>query len=190
MASRCPKLEVKKFDPFKKIDFDSTDMIVIHVGVNDIDKKNGRDVFEEIKHIITHIKSLAPSVKLVVSEITPRNDNRDPEVKICNTLLKSLLEKDITLAYHQNLRNNEWSFYDDVKHLSKVSIAKFASNLKQAFRRAFGIDRSTNKQRYLHKNNEYYDNQNHMSTDTHSNNHSLESFKADPLSKLTSFLGK
>ena len=88
----------------------------------------------------------------------------------------------LTISYHRNLRNKEWSFHDDTKHLSEISIAKFAGNLKSAFRGALGINRKLKVSRP-------YD---ILSYQKHSRKRQptsefLESFKANLLSKLASF---
>lgn len=74
---------------------------------------------------------------IILSEITPRRNQKDVDVKRCNELR---VKKDyITLAYHSNLRNDRWSHYDDDKHISKYAVAIFAANLKRALRKAHGI---------------------------------------------------
>lgn len=44
-------------------------------------------MFSEIEKIINKCRGKFPGIKLVISEITPRNDGRDTEVKNCNKLL-------------------------------------------------------------------------------------------------------
>ena len=62
----------------------------------------------------------------------------------------------VTVVPHSNLRNERWSFHEDDKHLAELSIAKFASNIKVGFRKAFGINNSkrTPGKHFNHKNND------------------------------------
>ena len=122
-------------------DLTSHTMVAIHVGTNDVDKKDGATVFALLKDVVRRMTESAPDIKIVVNELTPRRDTRDTEVVICNSLLQSLNEEyeNVTIATHSNLRVADWKFHDDDKHLSQVSIAKFASNIKVAFRKAYNI---------------------------------------------------
>ena len=122
------------------IELEHTRLLIINVGVNDLDKKDGRDVFNELKSILEDITKSVPHIKIVLSEITPRNDERDAQVIICNALLKDAFSRsrNVTIAHHNKLRNSEWSFHEDAKHLSRISIGKFAWNLKNAIRSAMG----------------------------------------------------
>ena len=89
------------------------------------------------------LSKLPTGGKLVISEVTPRQKKLDEAVMQCNKHLYNFTSgnNSITLARHSNLRNNEWSFHKkgDDKHLEERSIARFASNLKIAFRKAIGI---------------------------------------------------
>ena len=62
-------------------DLSSVAMVCIHVGVNDTDKKSGQEVFSAINNIVSMIQELSPNIKIVLSELTPRNDERDPAVQ-------------------------------------------------------------------------------------------------------------
>ena len=124
------------------------DLVFIHVGVNDIDTENGAKVATNLVDLVRGLKRKYPSLKIAVSEVTPRQLHRDEEVIECNTILHATLrfDKEVTIAKHGNLRNERWSFHkkNDDKHFSEVSIARFASNLKTAFRTAIGL-RNTQK---------------------------------------------
>ena len=115
--------------------------IVRSVGVNDIDVRSGKEVFSKFKQIVEDIWCKSPHIKIIMNEITPRNDDRDHEGMVCNDLLKqySITHDKLFLATQRNMRNDEWSLYDYIKHISKHGTAKFASNMKRAFRQAFGI---------------------------------------------------
>ena len=114
--------------------------ILINVGVNDTDRKNGKDVFNEMENIITLIKSKWPNVKIILCELTPRNDSNDIHVLECNKLLQtySINDENIFLADHSNLRENSYSRLKDRKHVSKPKIGDFVINIKKALCAAYG----------------------------------------------------
>ena len=115
--------------------------VAMSVGVNDIDVRSGKEVFSKFKQIVEDIWCKSPHIKIIMNEITPRNADRGHEGTVCNDLLKqySITHDKLFLATQRNMRNDEWSLYDDIKHISKHGTAKFASNMKRAFRQAFGI---------------------------------------------------
>ena len=147
--------------------FDGVGLIFIHTGVNDIDTEDGNKVAENLIGIVKMIKKNLPNVKVVVSEVTPRQIHRDDEVKRCNTTLHTALDKelDVTIAKHSNLRNERWSFHikGDDKHFAQISIARLAKNLKIAFRTALGFSTSrknsasNRKQKYPSKKSGHSD---------------------------------
>ena len=135
----------------KSMDLSDMDLVFIHVGVNDIDTENGAKVATNLVDLVRGLKRKYPSLKIVVSEVTPRQLHRDDEVIECNKILHATLrfDKEVTIAKHGNLRNERWSFHkkNDDKHFSEISIARFASNLKTAFRTAIGLSNTQKKGR-------------------------------------------
>ena len=127
-----------------KHELNNYDVIIVHVGVNDIDKHDGPTVAEKLADVTKRIAEAAPHAKILLSEVTPRQLNRDDQVVECNQLLPSAVHSDIVIIRHSNLRNDEWSFHDagDDKHLAEDSIARFAGNLKAGFRRAIGASQT------------------------------------------------
>ena len=137
----------------EKNDLRDYDVVVIHVGVNDIDRTEGREVAKRLINVTSRIKAAAPGIQIILSEVTPRQLTRDDEVIACNEELRILQGTDnITLAKHSNLRDKQWSFHKpkDDKHFTKPAIARLAGNLKSAFRKAMNIRprRSSNNDRY------------------------------------------
>ena len=131
------------------------------VGCNDVEYKSGVDVFIDIKKTAERIQSMYPDVKVIVSEVTPRMDSEDldKEVKECNELLNDFVKQseNTFIVRNSNLRDRKF-FLDDGKHLKQNTIARFASNIKWALRRAYGIKwtnytTNTTDRRY---NNQYY----------------------------------
>ena len=147
---------------------------------------SGQVVFEDLEKITSEIE--APNEKIIISELTTRNDKRDPEVQLCNACIKLMkvnnCHHNVTIVCHQNSRNSDWTFHYDGKHLFKISIARFALNLKSSFRKAFGIYKS----KPLSRDNKGYHHQQQDNNAKYSNNGSWKSLKAELLSMLTSFL--
>ena len=119
------------------------DLVLIHNGVNDLDKQDGATVARSILAVVKRMKTEHPDLNIVVSEVTPRQLNKDDQVLICNEHLHTYFDKmdKVTMAVHSNLRTEDWSYYDegDNKHLANSTIKHFASNLKAALREAVGI---------------------------------------------------
>ena len=89
----------------QRIDVSQYDVIIVHVGVNDIDKHSSASVAERLAEITQQIADAAPQSKILLSEVTPRQFNRDNEVRECNEILPNLLDSEVTLIRHSNLRN-------------------------------------------------------------------------------------
>ena len=135
----------------------SLNYVMRNVGVNDLDEKNHTQVFGEAEILFDEIRSKHPGIKLIVSEITPRNDIRDSEVKAFNNLLHNYAvnHADITVAIHNNLRDPSWSMYRDAKHIKEEKIGKFAANLIKALKTAYGITNKSELFRNTVQNCEY-----------------------------------
>ena len=123
--------------------------MLISCGVNDIDTKSGLEVADEILYTINRIKQKYPTIKIIISEITPRKDKMDEEVLKCNSkiLINIRSLENVFLVEQQNLRDPNWSMHHDVKHIKKRCIPKFAANLKKGLRLAYGIDHVDRSQR-------------------------------------------
>ena len=68
-------------------DIKKQNYILINTGLNDIDTKSGIQVFSEIKKTINLIKTKYPNTKIIMCEVTPRDDIRDVHVIECNKLV-------------------------------------------------------------------------------------------------------
>jgi len=171
------------------IDQKDFDIIFIHTGVNNIDTCAGKSVSDDLVDIVHKLRTEYPSIKIIVSEITPRQLQMDNEVLICNKNLHASLEKveNVTIALHSNLRNERWSFHkkNDDKHFSKISISRFAANIKIAFRKAIGLS-SRNKQgsgSALNKNIRRKNNKDSLEREN------VHSFKKELINFLNSYKG-
>ena len=92
---------------------------------------------------INFVKSLYPSIKVIVSEFTPRNDARDKEVLSCNEMLHKGAGgmENVFIVSHSNLRDENMSMFDDAKHIRKENVNVFAGNIKAGLRKAYGMPR-------------------------------------------------
>ena len=140
-------------EKIEKTSFADFDIVVIHVGVNDIDTKDGQTVADDLYKEVETIRTKAPHVKVVLSEVTPRQNSRDNEVIECNKQLETFSSSDtnITLATHSNLRYPEmFRSKTDDKHFHQNKSGILASNIKRALRQALGIQNERNP-----RNNNY-----------------------------------
>ena len=131
LSSKCSSL-LHKHNP---------DMVLIHTGVNDLDKVDGATVARSLAQTVQKMNNMRPNLKIIVSEITPRKINKDDQVILCNQHLHTYFEamNNVVMAIHSNLRTENWEFHEDDKHFLQASIGKFASNLKVALRKTIGM---------------------------------------------------
>ena len=115
--------------------------ILISSGCNDLDTKEPGQLIEEIKNTINDINIKFPGIKIILSQITPRKDEIDRAVVEYNTLLVNLYEYEpnIFIVDHNNLRDENYSMLFDNKHIHRRAVPLFASNIKKALRKAYGI---------------------------------------------------
>ena len=90
----------------KSLDLSALETIFINCGVNDIDYMRGSEVHKLLMSTIDTITQRLPHVKIVVSEITPRTDQKDADVIKCNKMLADsiLMMENVILIDHSNLR--------------------------------------------------------------------------------------
>ena len=111
-----------------------------------------------LKQIMDNIKEKYPGVKTILSEITPRADNKDVEVQSCNKLIREFArcnQGNIFTAKHDNLRHPEGKFLYDAKHIKENIVPRFASNLKRALERAYDRERPSNRVPRTEERNTY-----------------------------------
>ena len=112
------------------------DMLVICCGTNDVDKCPGVTVAQKLIQTVHKVKLQHPHTKIVVSEATPRQFDRDEEIKKCNQVLHSQLDNahNVSIAVQSRLRESNWSLYEDNKHILRNRINVYAGNIKSAMR--------------------------------------------------------
>ena len=108
------------------------------VGVNDLDIKSPRLLFTSIRVTVELLRRKFPGIRVILSEITPRNDKLDNQVKEVNYMINAYAKKcdDIFTVIHSNMRNPD--FFSDERHFIKSIIPRFASNIKMGLKRAYG----------------------------------------------------
>ena len=124
----------------------------LNVGCNDLDSKSGDEVFAGMTNIIEKLRRKFPGIKIILSEITPRMDMLDLQVKATNTLLNQYVDRndDLFIAQHSNMRDPDFFIKDDPKHFHANCIARFASNIKKALNLAYGREQLFRRE---HKSN-------------------------------------
>ena len=135
--------------------------ILINIGTNDIETKTANQVYKEITEIIDILKSKYPGIKIIICEVTPRADEKDDDVIICNRMLNEYAPRvdNLFIVNHSNLRDENYSLFSDTKHVKERCIPKLAKNIKIGLRQAYygkqnenRYDRE-NKYRYTSREN-------------------------------------
>ena len=97
------------------------------------------EIHDDLLTIIGNIKIKNPNTKILLSEITPRNDAFDKEVMQLNAPLFNSIRLDDTvyLVRQSNLRRSE--YFHDNEHIDRNHINQLAGNIKFSLRKALGI---------------------------------------------------
>ena len=134
------------------INYTNLKYFFMSVGCNDCDTLDAETVVDKLKSIVAKLKSRYPLIKIIVSEITPRKDDRDEIVKDANVLINRFVKESekVFVVRNSNLRNRNYTFHEDNKHISSGCIAKFAANIKHALRVAYGRKKFEPASQHLH----------------------------------------
>ena len=112
--------------------------IIINTGVNDIDHMATENLVKDQVLLVNTATRAFPEVKVILSGITPRNDNLDQSVIVANREIHEEIKNlpNVFHVYNGDLR--QVRYYHDVKHLNKkVGIPTLAKNIKKELRLAF-----------------------------------------------------
>ena len=114
---------------------------MINTGINDTDDKCAEEIIEEFKNTIHLLKTKYDGIKIIISVITPRKDDKDKVVIECNRILSSICkdESNVYLISHDNLRDDTYSNLYDTKHIHYRAVGLFVTNIKQEMRKAYVI---------------------------------------------------
>jgi hypothetical protein len=128
---RCPT-----FPQAKKIINNLTSSpktILIHCGTNDLEiTSSNSEITTEIENITSIIHEKHPTSRILLSTLLPRSDKLNERAKELNETLEKTFDKHnmITIIEHGNINCEHLR---DKKHLDKVGVKLFASNLKRAY---------------------------------------------------------
>ncbi len=105
--------------------------VLISVGVNDIDTKTAKEVSDQMEKVSELIKERYGNPKIVISEITPRSDEKDLEVIECNQMIKTYVEsnENVFSAKQSGLRTADGRHFQDEKHITKYAAPIFCASL-------------------------------------------------------------
>ena len=121
--------------------------LIINTGVNDMEHLAVEDVVTKQVEMVNAARNAFPERKIIISSITPRDDDLDKAVLSVNDEVHRQIRKlpNVIHIDNSNLRNRELFF--DRKHFNKrFGIPAFAANLKQGIRLACGIRLSDRRQ--------------------------------------------
>ena len=125
--------------------------IYISCGCNDLDTKEPTQVADDLKAIIADLKIKFTGIKIIISEITPRKDI-DETVIECILMIANLRnDVDVFLVEHNNLRDETFTMMHDNKHIHRRAIPLFASNIKKALRKPYGLKYEQYKNRQFRR---------------------------------------
>ena len=96
-------------------------------------------IHDDLSTSIGNVKRQNPNTKILLSEITPRNDAFDREVMQLNALLFNSVRLDDTvyLARHSNMRRSE--YFHDNKHTERNHVNRLAGNIRFSLRRLWEL---------------------------------------------------
>ena len=156
----CGSLYTLKEKIINAKQINSVKYVLINVGVNDLDTQDAEEVYEKMEDVVNIIREKYKDCKIIISEITPRTDDRDNEVIKCNTLINQMSKNKefIFIARQSNLRDDNGTMFDDAKHITRNAIPKFVANIKRVLEKAYGIER--NQRANTRNLNSYYDRSN------------------------------
>lgn len=127
--------------------FQEPNAIVVHCGVNDTESKSVQEICSQLVEVVTQACTSFPESKILISHITPRQDEYDQKVKSVNCFLDNDLqdklppEANVFVIRHDNL---DLECLHDRKHLSRrVGVRRLAGNIKNTLRQALGVESLT-----------------------------------------------
>lgn len=117
----------------------SPDAILVHVGVNDLKKKDVKTASRDLKKGVHNIRQKHPKAKIILSNIAPtRNHNLERKRKLLNTTMSELSDKkNIFTAGHENLKSRYSYIQRDNIHPTTRGTSVLAGNVGRALRSLF-----------------------------------------------------
>ena len=118
----------------------SPDAILIHVGINDIKKKDANSASKNLLTSLTNLSHTHPNSKIVISKIAP---TLDKTLKIKQNLFNALISaelydnKHIHIIGHDNLKTNYSYLRRDNIHPTQRGASVLAGNIGRSLRNMF-----------------------------------------------------
>ena len=112
--------------------------LIINIGVNDAEHLTPEEIINNQIELVEKAMSAFPNAKIILSDITPRDDKCDVEVPRINDGIDRVIKsyRNVFHVYNGNLRYSD--YYHHVKHLSrKYGVPALARNIKSVLREAF-----------------------------------------------------
>ncbi|CAB4034162.1 Hypothetical predicted protein [Paramuricea clavata] len=127
---RCPTIESAE-NILKQHDLKNPKTIILHSGINDIEKRSVESICKDTHSLLSFIKSKHPHTRIILSSLLPRNDYLlEKAQKLNKQLIKISFEfTNTNLVKHDNLFRSTAILYDK-KHLNSKGVKIFAKNLK------------------------------------------------------------
>ena len=121
-------------------EIDAVKCVVVATGINDIDTQSAEEVLLQIQQNVNLLRERFHETKIVISEIPPRTDDRDEEVKKCNVLINGYVDDHdfLLVVNHAKLRTADGRNYRDAKHITNYASPLFVANIKRPMRMALG----------------------------------------------------
>ena len=111
----------------KKFNFVITKHIVISVGTNDTDEGNPEEIYKTLVNIAEDLNKEYKDTNVYLSQLPPRNDNKNNKIKQLNQLLSEGTPETIHVIKHENLRIEH---LHDQKHIKKNCLGLLVKNIK------------------------------------------------------------
>ena len=142
---KCYTLSQVKNIITETVNYSKLKYFLISVGCNDLDTEDSTTVFNNIRGLVSQLTERYPQIKIIIGEITPRMDDKDPLVMATNALINDYSESSdkIFVIKNSNLRDPYFFYRGDSKHIRKACIGRFAANIKYTLRLAYGRKKYT-----------------------------------------------
>ena len=132
--------------------------ILIHCGTNDLEAERATtgSIFKMINDLVEHIHAKYPTVKILLSELLPRNDYLDDAVMDINDKIINTYEKDksVYVIRHRHLRAlRRDELLSDKKHLRPEIAKRFAGSFRKGIQWAFDVPKNSQTNRTKRKDN-------------------------------------
>ena len=155
----------------------SPDAVLLHVGINDIKKKDAMSASKAIINSAHNISRKHPDTKIIISTIAPTRDKQtESNRRIFNSsiLSESYNNDNIFTTQHENLKTNNIYIKNDNIHPTQRGSSVLAGNVGRSLRNFFWIKprrrqtlRPSRPRRYNFRDMPYHDGHREMNPINH-----------------------